>query len=118
MSRPPQKDWVWQLMCLIWSKFLFIVFFITSQRVVQLTSLFEPMSVPDPLQQAASASVSWAEAEEEDFAYVTNVKAFDRQPSKAKSVAWSVVEEITDEMADDVLHADKTRHYVSVSSRW
>jgi hypothetical protein len=84
---------------------------------VQLTQLFELMSVPDPLQQAASASVSWAEAEDEDFSYVRKMP-YERQPSKAKSVAWSVVEEIADEMASDVLHADKTRHYVSVSSRW
>lgn len=59
--------------------------------------------------------------EQEDFSYVGSraLRHLESQPSKSsKSVAFSVIEEIEAEMADDVVHGEKTRHYVTVSSRW
>ena len=62
--------------------------------------------------------VSWGgdQAEDEDFAYIRK-QQLESQHSR-RSVAFSVIQEIEDEMADDVTHAEKTRHYVTVSSRW
>lgn len=72
------------------------------------------------MESAPSDGVTFSteDTDDEDFQYVRNARkdtSLETQASRAKSVAFSVIES---ELAEDIGQCTETRHYVTVSSRW